>query len=178
MVGDPAARRSRRAHLHGADPARLGQRDLRERLEPHVLSVGRHGVGLRLEDQVRRSELFRELPAVVLRPLFGRRHVLRVAQRRARVHPPRDQFDLVIAQRDVVLKVLDADRLIQMPRRHGAPDYALLDGLHPGPRFFIGHQRHGSHLSGAVAGLALFLKDGRDVLGERRRFGVQIRGKT
>ena len=90
VMRDPAARRRGRPHLHRAHPARLGERDLRQRLEPHVLPLGRHRVGLRLDHEIGLAELLGKLPAIILRPLLRGRHVLRIAQRRARVHPLRD----------------------------------------------------------------------------------------
>ena len=157
-----------RPHLDGAHPARLGERNLRERLEPDVLALGRHGVRLGRENHIRL-----------------RRTVSRAASRHpsatalaaacpwdrpaARRHPPSARWSriCVVAQRHVVLEFLNADGLIQMPRRHGAADHALLDGFGPRTRLLVGHQRHRRHGAFAMAALAFFLKDGLDVLGER-----------
>ena len=49
-----------------------------------------------------------------------RRHVRGVAAWRAGVGPLRDLGDLLLAQRRVVLVVLDADVLLDVPRRHHA----------------------------------------------------------
>ena len=66
-------------------------------------------------------------------------------------------------------KLLNADRLVQVPGRHVAGHHPLLDGFGPRPGFFVGDQRHGRHRSVAMAVLAFFLKDRRDVFGERWR---------
>ena len=152
----------------GADPARLGQRNIGQRPPPDVLAFGGHGVGSRFDDQIGlRADFLGRLPLVRLGPLLGRRHVLRIALRRAGIHPAGDGVDLVVRQRHIVLELVNAHRHIDMPRRHLARDHALADGFRPGPGFFIGHQRHRRHGSGAMALLAFFLQDGRDVLGER-----------
>ena len=79
--------------------------------------------------------------------------------------------DLVGAQRRIVLEVLDADVLLDIPRRHHAGARAdagaLLDRARPRPHFFVGAQRHRRHAVGPMAVLAAALQDRRDVLGER-----------
>jgi len=68
--------------------------------------------------------------------------------------------------------VAKADRLVAVLR-----DHALANGLHPGPRLLISDQRHRRHRSGAMTALALVLKDGRDILGERNRLArASVRG--
>ena len=89
MVRNPAAGRRRRPHLDCTHPARLGDGHFGQRLKPDVLAVGRHGVGIRLDRPYPAARTVCQLPAVVVRPLFGRRHVFGISQRGARVHPAR-----------------------------------------------------------------------------------------
>ncbi len=85
------------ANFDGSHPARLVNRNRCQWLEPYVLTPCRHRIRFRFEDEIGRAKLLRELPAVIFGPLLGRRHVLWVAQRGARVHPARDRLNLLIA---------------------------------------------------------------------------------
>src|SRR5215467_11746303 len=129
MMGNLSAGRSARTHLDGLHPARLSQIQIDSWLPPLVLADSRHRVRIRLDDHVGwTAEYFLELPGVVIGPLFGRRHILGVALRSAGIHPAGDRFYLLIAQRSVILEVLHADRLVQMPWRHLVRYDAFLDG--------------------------------------------------
>jgi len=104
--------------------------------------------------------------AAIVGPLFGRRHVGDIAEGRAIVDPLGDRGNLGVVQREVVGKFLDADGGVDVPGRHLAREHTLLDGFGPRAHFLVAHQRHGRHLPGAMAVLALGLENGRDVLGE------------
>ncbi|MBI3263968.1 MAG: hypothetical protein HYZ58_12585 [Acidobacteria bacterium] len=122
------------------------------------------------------------------REVDRRRRVRGVAARRARVHPPRDRGDLVVAERWIV-EVL-ADAAVQMPRGHLAFDDAVFDGTGPGTRFLVGEERHRRGAPGSVALHAGALEDrlnvlregdGFEVAGRRRggaeRVGLRLRGR-
>ncbi len=87
VMHDLAPGRTPRPHLDGAHPPRLRDAHFRERLEPHVLAMRRHRIGLGFENQVRLTIQLGQLPAFAGRPLLRRRHVLGIAQRRAGVDP-------------------------------------------------------------------------------------------
>ena len=181
VMRDLAALQRLGPDLDRAHPARLGDARRRDALVPDVLRHRRHGEVVRLDDQVRLflAERRREVPALIVGPLLWRRHVLRVALRRAGVDPADDRVDLIVGERSVVLELLDADGPIDLPRRHLAVADARLDRARPRPRLGEGHERHRRHRVGPVTGLALLLEDRRDVLGERRRLrGVGGRGRA
>jgi hypothetical protein len=98
---------------------------------------------------------------------FGRRHVLRIAFGRARIDPANDRVDLRVAQRHVVLEIVDADAHVDMPRRHLTRDDTLLDGTCPRARILIRDQRHRRDRIRLMALLTLVLENGRDVFAER-----------
>ncbi len=167
VMRDPAALGGSWPHLDGAHPARLGQRNIGHRAPPLILAHCRHRVGLRLQDQVGLPIRLGELPGAFIGPRLGRRHVLGVAERRAFIDPANDGRDLIVAQRAVVLKLLDAYRLVEMPGRHLVRHHAFLDRLGPRARLLVGHQRHRRHGSLAMTAFALLLKNRRDVFRER-----------
>ena len=173
VMRDLAARERLGPDFNRAHPARLGDARRRDALVPDVLRHLRHREVVRLDDQIRLflAERRREIPALTIGPLLGLRHVLRVALRRARVHPAHDRVELFVGERSVVLEFLDADAPIDLPRWHLALRHARLDRLGPRPRLRERHQRHRRHRVGPVARLALLLEDRRDVFRERRRFG-------
>ena len=75
------------------------------------------------------------------------------------------------------LNLLDADVPLDEPRRHVARRRPAFDRARPRPRLLVGEQRHRRHRPWPMAALAGPLKDGRDVLGERRaRAGLSGRG--
>src|SRR5262249_20931514 len=123
-------------------------------------------VVFRLEHEIRLPELFGQHPSVTFLPLFSRRHIFGIAHRRARINPLDDGRDLFIAQRSIVSEALNANGLVDMPRRHIASDHAFADGFRPRPDFLISHQRHRRGSAFAMALFASLLKDSRDVLGE------------
>src|SRR5438552_11189001 len=85
--------------------------------------------------------------------------------------------DLRIRQRAVILKLLDADGLVDMPWWHLASEHAFANGLGPGAHVLVRHQRHRSHRIRPMARLAFLLQYGGDILGEGdrrvRRFGAR-----
>ncbi len=154
-----------RLDLHRLDPAIFGELDVGELIDPPV------GAGRVHREVVRRRHLQIGLAdePVAFRPeRQRRRHVGRVALRRAGVDPAHDGRDLVVAQRAIVLVVADADGLVEMPRRHVAVRHALPDRARPRPHFVVGDERHRRRRARVMAGLAAFLEDRRDVFGERR----------
>jgi hypothetical protein len=158
-------------NFDGAHPARFGDAGRRRALVPGVLRVRGQGERRRLDDEIGwTAEQLGEVPDRGVGPLDRRRHVLRIAHRRATVHPLGDRLDLAIGQRSIVLELLNADVLVDVPRRHLARHHACLDRLRPRPRLLIGGERHGRHRVGPVARLALGLENRRDVLCEGRRF--------
>src|SRR5207249_7587931 len=93
-----------------------------------------------------------------------------VPTRRPRVGPLRNRGDLFIAQRRVILVVLDADVLLDVPgwhRAHPVTDGgALLHRARPGSCVLVGEQRHRRDLTGPMAVLAAALQNRREVFGE------------
>ena len=168
-------------HLDGGDVAVLGEPDGDgPEVGPLVGAGGGHGDQRRLDDQVGLADL----PLVLVTEVDGRGHVRGVAERRAGVDPAADQLDLLLAQRDVVLVVLDADVALDEPRGHRAALVAQsgpgLDGPRVGAHLGVGEQRHRGHRRGPVALLAALLEDRRDVPRERdlavRRSRLGARG--
>ena len=154
-----------RLDLHSLDPPVLRQTRVSEVVEPPVRSVRVHLVGpVHLHDEIRLADV----PRVFGRELLRRRHVGRVARGGPGVGPSGDQGNLVVGQRQVILVLPDADGLIQVPRRHLAVRDARADRPRPRTHLFVGRQRHRRRRARVVAGRALVLEDGRDVLGERR----------
>src|SRR5207253_10238091 len=106
------------------------------------------------------------LPEQLVSDRLERRHVLRVALRRALVHPRDDRLDLLVAERHVVLELLDADAPVDVPRRHLPRGYAVLDRARPWADLFEGPERHRRYRPGLMTAHTLGLKDGGDVLRE------------
>ena len=96
-----------------------------------------------------------------------RGHVLRIAQRRAGVHPADERRDLRVAEAAVVLELLDADGAVDVPRRHQALRHLPLDLVRVLARVLVGDERHRADRIRLMADLALLLQDRRDVLRER-----------
>src|SRR5262249_11897712 len=130
---------------------------------PPVWCVALHQDLLALDNKIRGAD--RPRPGVG--PLLRRRHVGRIAARRAVVDPLRNRRDVVVAERWIVLELLDAEVLLDVPRRHYAGSRsdagALLDGAGPRPYLVVGNERHRRHTLRAVAVLAAALKNRRDV---------------
>ena len=145
--------------------------------------VGLHGLHAdrrRLDDEVRRADR----PFVAVGELQRRRHVGGIALRRTAVRPLGDPRDFLVAQRDVVLVMLNADALLDVPRRHrallAADAGATLDRRRIGPHLLVGQQRHRRQRVGAMTVLTTALENRRDVLGERhprchRRLSSHVR---
>ncbi len=133
---------------------------------PPVGGVALHEDFLRRHHQIRCANR----PRVPIVELPRRRHVLRIALRRAVVRPLGDLGELGLAQRRVVLVLLDADVLFDVPGRHdagvGADAGALLDRARPRPDLVVRDQRHRRHTVRVVAVLAAALENRRDVAGE------------
>ena len=142
VMDDSTALDRPRPHFDGAHPSGLRDGNRRDRPEPGVLMLRRHRIRRRGNDQIRLPEQLRRLPFVVGRPLSRRRQVVGVAERRAAIHPLSDCCDLLVGQRHVVLELLDADRLVDVPRRHLPRRDALLDRPRPRTRLFVGDERH------------------------------------
>ena len=167
VVDDPT-----RAPVHGPrldrlDVAVLLQTERGIERAEHVGTRRRHLVGWIAHDQIRLADL----PDRPVRELRHLRHVSLVAHGRPGVHPGRDRRDLLVAQRNVVLELLDSDVLVDVPGGHLPGDDAVLDRPGPGPHFSVRRQRHRRHLAGAVTDDARVIQDRGDVLGERHVVG-------
>ena len=101
-----------RPDLDGANPARLGQSRLDSRLVPRILRDSRHGERRRSHDEIGWPKPIGESPHVLVGKFLRRRHVPWIAFRCAGIHPSRDQVDLLVGERPVVLEMLDPDRPI------------------------------------------------------------------
>ena len=135
-----------------------------ERAKP----VGGHRLDLlrgRGHDEIRRADR----PSRRIRIVARRRHVARISARGAGVHPCRDRRNLGVVQGRIVLELLDADVLLDEPRRHLVLRRARLDAPRPRAHLLVCRQRHGAHAALAVTVLARSLENGRDVLRERHR---------
>ncbi len=124
------------------------------------------------------SQLRGKPPRALVGPDARLRHVLRIALRRAGVDPSDDRVDLVVGQRPIVLEMLDADRPVDVPRRHLPRRHARLDGACPRARLFVGDERHRRDRVRPMTRLTFLLEDRRDVLGERHRRGVGGQGRA
>ncbi len=177
MMRNPPARHRSRSHFHGSNPASFCQRNRCRRFPPLILTDSRHRVRIGFDHQVRLAILFCKLPFLFVAPLLRRRHIFRIPHRRPRVHPLDDLRDLFIRQRSIVLELLNADSFIQMPGRHLPGCDAFLDRLGPRPHFVISDQRHRRHRFLAMASLAFFLENRRDIFGEGDGFGSASGGR-
>jgi hypothetical protein len=89
-------------------------------------------------DLTMRAKRLFEREAIVAWPFLARWQVARIAHRGPGVDPPDDRIDLGIGQRDVVDELLDANGLIEVPRRHLARRDASPNRPDPGTHFLIG----------------------------------------
>ena len=169
MVRDLAPGHRARTNLDGARPPLCGEARRDTGLPPRVVRLGAHREGRRLENQVRRAvELLSEVPDRLVWPGDRGWHIFRIASRRTAVDPAGNRVNLLVRQRAVVLEVLDTDGTIEMPRGHLPRRHTILDGPRPGPRILIGHQRHWRDRVRSMTGLALGLKDRRNILRKSR----------
>ena len=175
-----AARAARRhvvdlADLHRAHVAVRLERD-RDRLDltPPIRGIAFHRDLVRRHDQVRPDR-----PRGGVAPLDRLGQVRRVALRSTVVDPRLDERELLVREGRVVLVVLDADVLLDVPRRHGAHAVAdrraPLDLLGVAADVLIRDQRHRAGAVGPVAGLAAPLQDRFDVRVKGGRGGVCAR---
>src|SRR4029078_9894196 len=83
--------------LDRANPSRLGDARWRDAFVPDVLRHRRHGEIVRTYDEFRffLAERGREVPALIVGPLLGGRHVFGVALRRTGVDTTDDALDLI-----------------------------------------------------------------------------------
>ena len=160
------------ADLDGRHIAILGQaRRNHAEVAPVIGTDRRHGHVLRCQDQIGLADR----PFVAAVELERLRHVGWVTARRAAVHPCCDHRDLGVAERRIVLELLDADILLDEERWHGAAlaaqGGAHLDRLGPRPHVFVGDERHRCDALGVMALLTAALQDGRDVFREGHAAG-------
>ena len=173
------------AHFERGHVAVLGQSGRRRRnLAPPVGRIALHQDVGGLHHQVGLTNR----PAGAVVPHARGRQVGRVAAGRTGIGPLGDQRDFFVAERRIVLEVLNPDFLLDVPRRHyaraRADAGAGLDRARPRTGLFVGLQRHRRHAARAVAVLAAALQDRRDVLGEghfagrcRRLLGLGRNGR-
>ena len=90
-----------------------------------------------------------------------RRGIFGIAGRRALLHPFHDRLDFL--QLDAVVTGNQCPIPLRKPRRHPVREHDILHGLCPRPRLLISQERHGRHLSGPMAALAMRLKDREDI---------------
>jgi hypothetical protein len=62
-----------------------------------------------------------------------------------------------------------------VPGRHPSDGGGFFDGFGEGAGGFVGEERHGRGLAGAMAALAILLQDGEYVFVERNLQGVRCR---
>ena len=105
-----------------------------------------------------------------------RRQVGGIAARCSGIHPRDDRRDLVVAQRRVVLELLNADVPNGVPWRHLARRDLRLDRSGPRPRVLVREERHRRAGSRPMATLTRTLENRRHVPGERGR-GGDARGR-
>ena len=150
--------------LDRLDISILGEARIHQNVDPSVGRFGGHQLVFRQrDDQIRLIEV----PLIGIVELARPGHIGGISLGRAGIHPFDDGRDLLVGQRHIVLEVVDAYVLVDVPGRHLAREDFLLDRLGPRPRFFISQQRHGRERVRPMAGLAAVLKDGRDVFGKR-----------
>src|SRR5207244_1220527 len=86
-----------------------------------------------------------------------------------------DCRDLAFSQRPIVLVLADADRLVEMPRRHLAIGHALPDRSRPRADVLIGGKRHRRRRTGVMTALATSLKNRRHVFCKRDGLWIDCR---
>ena len=149
--------------LHGRDIPVLFERnlDLLD-LAPPIRRTGFHEEYFAPHDQV---GLDRPLARVV--ELQRRRHIGRITLGSSGVRPRRDRRYLIIAQRHVVLELLDPDVLFHIPRRHGpgavSQSRSVFDERSPRTRRLVRLQRQRSPTSGPVTVHTFLLENRSDI---------------
>ena len=118
----------------GHDIHVFGETGIDKNVHDVVWTVRRQNVGLLHGDDAVRLP---DVPLVEIIELAGRRHVGRVAQGRAAIHPFRDGRDFRVAQRRIIFELADADISIDVPRRHFPPHHLLLHCTGPRPSIVI-----------------------------------------
>ena len=100
-------------------------------------------------------------------PSLWRRHVFRVAFRRARIRPGHDGRNFLHGKGAVVGEVSDGG--VRVPGRHDFLRHHALHTAGPGPGLFIGEQRERSGLARAMATLAVLLQNRSNIMRKSRR---------
>ncbi len=163
VMHDARGARTGRLRFDGFDVAILGQPRVGEDVRPPVGARCGDGLFFRQPDnQVR----FADVPLVEVVELARGRHVGRVASRRSVVGPRHDGRNFLIAQGRIVLELADADRPVNVPRRHFVLGDARLYRPRPRARLFVSQERHRCDRTRTMAVLTGALKDRSDVLGE------------
>jgi hypothetical protein len=152
-----------RLDLDGAHPARLGHAGFDRRPRPFVLGVRGDRVWRRANHQIRGSERVGKLPAIRIGNDRRGGKSLHVALRRTGVDPPNDRGDLGVGERAIVLELLNADRLVDVPGRHLARLHAFLDDVEVLLGVVVGQKRHRRDRAGLMAHLTFALEERRDV---------------
>src|SRR5262245_28588954 len=100
---------------------------------PLILTPRRHRVFQRLDHDIRRTVTVGfGLPVQRGRGRAEWRHVGRITFGGAVIDPLDDGRDLGVGERHVVLELLDADALVDVPRWHLTLDYTSADRFRPG----------------------------------------------
>ena len=155
-------------HLHGLYPAVFGQCDLGKLVNPPVrpfrvhLKIVRRGLHLRCSHHPEHLAILRHIGGINRR----RRHLGRIALQRTLVHPLHDYRNLLIAERNIVGEFADANRLVDVPRRHVSGSDALLNRLRPRPHVVVSQERHRRGSARVMAAVAFRLHDGGDIFAE------------
>ena len=115
-----------------------------------------------------------------LRPLARGWRCVRIAGGRSGICPVNERLNFLQRERWIVGEMADGG--IGKPRRHFAFGGGIGDGAREGARLSVGHQWHGADFAGAVAALAVLLKDRENVAIKRgrrdqclRRLGRRLR---
>ncbi len=119
----------------------------------------------RPEDQVRRpAKLLPKPPSTLPRGQLEAGEGTQVTRRRTRIDPADDRGDLFVAQRGVVLEVLNPHAPVHEPGRHLSARHLGLDQGGVAARILIAEERHGRRTSVSVACDAAFPNDRRDMI--------------
>src|SRR6185436_14510296 len=84
------------------------------------------------------------------------RSIFLLARGCAGIDPLREGFDVMRFQPALVGEVTEV--FVRKPWRHLLRQNRILDGASPGPRLFVGEERHRGYLAGPVAALAVGLQ--------------------